>query len=204
MLKKEEIVELAEYSKAKGHKLVVDESFVDFARDKIRFTLLDDDFINKYPNVIVVKSISKSYGVPGLRLGLLATSDTKLLKELKQEMQVWNINSFAEYYLQIYQLFSKSYAEACDKIVEAREEFVSKLKEFKGFKVYPSEANFVMVDTGKVSSHELAIELLNKYKLIIKDLSSKHTFEGKNFIRLAVRNKEDNDYLIDCLKETLK
>lgn len=204
MLKKEEIVELTEYSKAKGHKLVVDESFVDFARKEIRFTLLDDEFINKYPNVIVVKSISKSYGVPGLRLGLLATSDVELLKEIKEEMQVWNINSFAEYYLQIYQLFAKSYVEACDKIVEAREEFVSKLKKFKGFKVYPSEANFVMVDTGKVSSHELAIELLNKYKLIIKDLSSKHTFEGKNFIRLAVRNKEDNDYLIKCLKETLK
>ena len=204
MLSKEEIIELAEYSKAKGHKLVVDESFVDFARQEIRFTLLDDEFISKFPNVVVIKSISKSYGVPGLRLGLLATSDTELLKELKQEMQVWNINSFAEYYLQIYQLFSKSYDEACDKIVEAREEFVSKLKEFKGFKVYPSEANYVMVDLGKINSRELAVILLDKYKLIIKDLSSKHTFEGKNFIRLAVRNKEDNDYLIKCLKETLK
>lgn len=204
MLSKSEIVELAEFAKSKGHKLVVDESFADFARKEIRFTLLDDEFINKYSNVIVIKSISKSYGVPGLRLGLLATSDTELLKELKQEMQVWNINSFAEYYLQIYQLFAKSYYEACDKIVEAREEFVNKLKEFKEFKVYPSEANYVMIDTGKVDSHKLAMELLNKYKFIIKDLSSKHCFENKNFIRLAVRNNEDNDYLIKCLKEVIK
>lgn len=204
MLKKEEILELAEYAKSKSHKLVVDESFVDFAKKDIRFTLFNDEFINNYPNVIVIKSISKSYGVPGLRLGLLATSDTNLLKELKQEMQVWNINSFAEYYLQIYQLFSKSYDEACDKIVIAREEFVNKLKGFKGFKVYPSEANYVMVDLGDINSRELAVTLLDKYKLIIKDLSSKKTFEGKNFIRLAVRDSNDNNYLINCLKEVIK
>lgn len=204
MLSQKEIIELAEYSKSKGHQLVVDESFADFARSEIRFTLFNDEFINKYPNVIVIKSISKSYGVPGLRLGLLATSDTSLLKELKQEMQVWNINSFAEYYLQIYQLFSKSYLEACDKIVEAREEFVNKLKEFKEFKVYPSEANYVMVDLGSINSRKLAVTLLDKYKLIIKDLSSKKTFEGRNFIRLAVRDHNDNNYLISCLKEVIK
>lgn len=106
--------------------------------------------------------------------------------------------------LQIYQLFTKSYSEACDKIVEARNEFVSKLEEFKEFKVYPSEANYVMVDLGNINSRELAITLLDKYKLIIKDLSSKKTFEGRNFIRLAVRDKFDNDYLIKCLKETIK
>ena len=204
MLSQKEIIELAEYSKSKGHQLVVDESFVDFARSEVRFTLFNDEFINKYPNVIVIKSISKSYGVPGLRLGLLATSDTELLKELKHAMQVWNINSFAEYYLQIYQLFAKSYFEACDKIVNAREEFVNKLKEFKHFKVYPSEANYVMVDLGSTNSRKLAITLLDKYKLIIKDLSSKKTFEGRNFIRLAVRDKTDNDYLIKCLKEVIK
>lgn len=204
MLNQKEIIELAEYSKSKNHQLVVDESFVDFANSDVRFTLFNDEFINKYPNVIVIKSISKSYGVPGLRLGLLATSDINLLKELKQEMQVWNINSFAEYYLQIYQLFSKSYDEACDKIVEAREEFVNKLEEFNEFKVYPSEANYVMVDLGDINSRELAITLLDKYKLIIKDLSSKKTFEGKNFIRLAVRDSNDNNYLINCLKEVIK
>ena len=142
--------------------------------------------------------------MPGLRLGLLATSDTNLLNELKEDMQVWNINSFAEYYLQIYQLFSKSYDEACDKIVTAREEFVNKLKEFKGFKVYPSEANYVMVELGDINSRKLAVTLLDEYKLIIKDLSSKKTFEGKNFIRLAIREKTDNDYLIKCLKEVIK
>ena len=152
----------------------------------------------------MIKSISKSYGVPGLRLGLLATSDVSLLKELKEEMQVWNINSFAEYYLQIYQLFAKTYDESCDKIVESREEFVNKLKEFKEFKVYPSEDNYVMVDTGSINSRKLAATLLDKYKLIIKDLSSKKTFEGKNFIRLAVRDNGDNNYLINCLKEVIK
>ena len=104
----------------------------------------------------------------------------------------------------IYKSINYSLNHIRDKIVEAREEFVSKLKEFKGFKVYPSEANYVMVDLGDINSRKLAITLLDKYKLIIKDLSSKKTFEGRNFIRLAVRDKTDNDYLIKCLKEVIK
>ena len=204
MFKEDEIMEFAKYSKEKGKKLIIDESFVDFARREDRFTLIKDEFISKYPNVIVIKSISKSYGVPGLRLGLLATSDEDLLKEIKDEMQVWNINSFAEYYLQIYQLYAKTYDEACDKIVEEREWLSSELKKFKSVKVYPSSANYIMVDLGKTNSHELTITLLDKHNLIIKDLSTKNKFIGKNFVRLAVRDRKDNEILIHCLKQYLK
>lgn len=204
MFKEDEILEFAKYSKAKGKKLIIDESFVDFAKREDRFTLIKDEFISEYPNVIVIKSISKSYGVPGLRLGLLATSDEDLLKEIKDEMQVWNINSFAEYYLQIYQLYSKTYDEACDKIVEEREWLSSELKKFKSVKVYPSSANYIMVNLQDTNSHDLTITLLDKHNLIIKDLSTKNKFIGKNYIRLAVRDRKDNEILIHCLSQYLK
>lgn len=204
MLSKDQLLELAEYSRDKHNKLIIDESFVDFADKSLRFSLIDKSFMSKYPNIIVIKSISKSFGVPGLRLGLLITSDKKLLIDLKEEMQIWNINSFAEYYLQIYQLFAKDYSFACDKICEARKEFISNLKLIKEFTVYDSQANYVMVNTGKISSKKLAIALLDKYSLIIKDLSSKNKFKGKNFVRLAVRTKDDNEYLISCINELLK
>ena len=204
MFKEDEILEFAKYSKAKGKKLIIDESFVDFAKREDRFTLIKDEFISEYPNVIVIKSISKSYGVPGLRLGLLATSDENLLKEIKDEMQVWNINSFAEYYLQIYQLYSKTYDEACDKIVEEREWLSSELTKFKGVKVYPSSANYIMVNLQDTNSHDLTITLLDKHNLIIKDLSTKNKFIGKNYIRLAVRDRKDNEILIHCLSQYLK
>ena len=167
-----------------------------------RTASIKEDFVEKYPNVIVVKSISKSYGVPGLRLGLLASGDIELLSKIREEMQIWNINSFAEYYLQIYQLYSKDYSEACDKIVEAREYLINKVKEL-GVKVYPSSANYIMVDLGKQSATDLAIKLLEEHHLIIKDLSTKNKFKGRNFIRLAVRDHHDNDVLIEALKQYL-
>ena len=204
MFDKDELLDLISYAKEKGTGLIIDESFIDFARRERRFTLLDDELINENPHLIVIKSISKSYGVPGIRLGLLASSNIELLKQLKQEMQIWNINSFGEYYLQIYQLYAKDYASACDKIVEQRERLISELRQFNSLKVYDSEANYVLVGLLKDNSLDLAVRLLDKYKLIIKDLSTKNKFKGKNYIRLAVRDQKDNDYLISVLKKELQ
>ena len=203
MLNKKEVLDLISFAKKENKGLIIDESFADFAKKELRFTLFDNDLISDNPNLIVVKSISKSFGVPGIRLGLLASSSEKLLLELRQEMQVWNINSFAEYYLQIYQLFAKDYQAACDQIVIEREHLIEGLRANKGLKVYPSEANYVMVDLGKHNSLELTVKLLDEYNLIIKNLSTKNKFEGKNFIRLAVRDRKDNDFLLEVLRKEL-
>ncbi len=204
MLDKEEVLALAKVAKEAGHKLIIDESFVDFADGKRRFTLLDDNFINENPNVIVIKSISKSYGVPGLRLGLLATSDTALIKALRDDMQIWNINSFAEYYLQIYQLFAKDYAQACDAIVNERNRVINELRTLKSIRVFDSEANYILVDLKENNSLELAAKLLDEKNILIKDLSTKNYFHGKNYVRLAIRNEKDNNALIEAMKEYLK
>ena len=204
MLDKDEIIELCEYAKKLNKKLIIDESFVDFAQKGRRFTLLNDEFINKYPNVIVIKSISKSYGVPGLRLGLLATSDTSLMNALRDDMQIWNINSFGEYYLQIYQLFAKEYEKACDAIVDERNRVINELRKLKSIKVYDSEANYILVDLKENSSIELASKLLDEKHILIKDLSTKNYFHGKNFIRLAIRNEEENNLLIEAMFAFLK
>ena len=204
MLDKDEVIALAKVAKEANHKLIIDESFVDFADGKRRFTLLDDNFISENPNVIVIKSISKSYGVPGLRLGLLATSDTALIKALRDDMQIWNINSFAEYYLQIYQLFAKDYAQACDAIVNERNRVINELRTLKSIRVFDSEANYILVDLKENNSLELAAKLLDEKNILIKDLSTKNYFHGKNYVRLAIRNEKDNNALIEAMKEYLK
>lgn len=204
MLDKEQILALANIAKEAGHKLIIDESFIDFADGKRRFTLLDDKFIGENPNVIVIKSISKSYGVPGIRLGLLATSDTALIKALRDDMQIWNINSFGEYYLQIYQLFAKDYEKACDAIVNERNRVIAELRKLKSIRVYDSEANYILVDLKENSSIELAAKLLDEKHILIKDLSTKNYFHKKNFIRLAIRDENDNNALIEALNEYLK
>ena len=204
-LSKEEIEELLDEANKNSCKIVIDESFIDFANSDKRYSLLSNEILSRFTNLIVVKSISKSYGVPGLRLGILASYDKVLLKKIRDLMQVWNINSFAEYYLQIYNLYEKTYLSSCDKIASERTRMIKELRKIDGIKVYDSEANYVMIDLKKVSSYDFCVKMLNTYNILIKDLSSKNYFNGKNFIRVAIRRKEENDKLIDAMeKEIIK
>ena len=183
---------------------VIDESFIDFADESIRYTLLDDSILERYPNLIVIKSVSKSYGVPGIRLGVLASSNVNLLYKIRSELAIWNINSYAEYYLQIQRLYKSSYRISCNKVGTQREYLTEELSKIKQLKVYPSQANYIMCElTGNMSSVELATELMKKYNILIKDLSKKEGFDGKPFIRVAVRNEEDNSLLIHALMDVI-
>ena len=100
-----DILKLAEWAEKRNVRLIIDESFVDFADAEENPSLLQQDILNTYPHLIVIKSISKSYGVPGLRLGILATADKVLTAKLKKDVAIWNINSFAEFFLQIYEKY---------------------------------------------------------------------------------------------------
>ena len=203
MFDKADIIDIVEYAKEKNKMVIIDESFADFAQSKRRYTLFDNEFITNFPNVVLVKSISKSFGVPGLRLGILASSNQKLLKDLKNDMQIWNINSFAEYYLQIYQLYAETYLHSCDCIAKERARVIKELSDIKSIKIYPSEANYLMIDLGNRSSYDFCIKMLDESNLIIKDLSTKRFFEGRNFIRIAIRDEHDNNILINKFKEVL-
>ena len=204
MLLKSEVLELCLLAKKHNTKLIIDESFIDFADSDKRFTLLDKDLIAEHPELCVVKSISKSYGIPGLRLGVIATSDVELLANIRNHMQVWNINSFAEYFLQIYNLYDKTYKAACDSIEQERKFMLSSLRKIKGIKVYDSQANYIMIDLMNTNSYDFCVKILNKYDILIKDLSTKNHFNNKNYIRVAVRDNNDNNILINAMQGELK
>lgn len=197
----DEVKELCEYAKRNKKRILIDESFIDFASAKDRYTFLKDELLLEFPNVIVIKSISKSYGVPGLRLGVLACSDTKLLSRIRNDVAIWNINSFAEYFLQTFNLFAKDYFESCDCIALEREYLLQELSLLKGIKVYNSSANFIMIDLCNIDSTIFCADALDKKGLIIKDLKTKEGFEGKNFVRISVRNRTDNNFIIDYFKD---
>lgn len=203
MLSKDDIFDILDFAKKVNKKVIIDESFVDFANKEKRFTLLDNSILEKYPNLIVIKSISKSYGIPGLRLGVMATSDEELIKKVRDDMQVWNINSFAEYYLQIYNLFSKDYLKSCDLIALERSRVINELSKIKSIKVYDSEANYLMVDLGSTNSYEFCVNVLEESNILLKDLSSKDGFDNRNFVRIAIRDMKDNDLLIKTIAKIL-
>ncbi len=201
-LPQKDVVYLLDELKKIGATLIFDESFIDFAQKEIRYTLLDENILSAYPNLVVVKSISKSFGVPGLRLGVLASSNPDYIKKIKETNSIWNINSFAEYYLQIYEKYSKTYVAACDKIAEERKRFISELSKFKFLQVYSSQANFVLCRLkGGLQAKRLATDLLEKHNIFIKDLTGKDCLEPNKFIRLAVRDENDDNELLLALKE---
>lgn len=200
---KSDVLKLAKYFAYKNIKLIVDESFVDFADAEDNPTLLEEEILCDNPNLYVVKSISKSFGVPGIRLGILASDDLELIADVKKDVAIWNINSFAEFYLQIYEKYSKNYIAALEKFKTARDKYIKDLSLIEGIRVIPTQANYVMCEivSGKTST-QLAEDLLEK-NIFIKDLSTKKGFDGRNYIRIAVRNEEDNDKLVAALKENL-
>jgi histidinol-phosphate/aromatic aminotransferase/cobyric acid decarboxylase-like protein len=185
-------------------RLILDESFVDFCGDGTEFknaTFISEEAFKSYSEgLIVVKSISKSFGVPGIRLGILAGGNEELVSRLKKKVAIWNINSFGEFYMQIAEKYKKDYDGAMQKICRCREELAEGLKKVSYLRPVPSQANYIMCEVleGR-KSIELAAFLLER-NIFIKDLTSK-IGNGKQYIRLAVRAKEDNERLLKALAE---
>lgn len=197
-----ELEKLAGWCEAKHIQLVIDESFVDFAEDGESQTLLHNEILEAYPSMCVMKSISKSYGVPGLRLGVLASADKSLICRMKKQVAIWNINSFAEFYMQIYGKYEKDYIQSCIKFRNERKIFNEELSSISYLRIIPSQANYFLCEVkGKYTSHELTVNLLNKFNILIKDCTTKKGFPiDKQYIRIAIRDREDNLKLIEALK----
>ncbi|MDE6188408.1 MAG: aminotransferase class I/II-fold pyridoxal phosphate-dependent enzyme [Duncaniella sp.] len=202
-IEKSELVRLAEWCAGRNIRLIVDESFVDFSDDGFANTLLDNEILGRYPNLCVMKSISKSYGVPGLRLGVLASSDESLISSLKKDVAIWNINSFGEYYMQIYGKYENDYAASCDRFRRERAIFFAELASIPYLRVIPSQANYFLCEvTDRFTSYELTLRLLADFNILIKDCSNKKGFvDGRQYVRIAIRDRRDNALLIDALKK---
>lgn len=200
----DDVYNLIEWSKNNHIALVIDESFIDFVDKEPDATFLNQELLDENKHVIVVKSISKSFGVPGLRLGILASGDDDIIEYIKKDLSIWNINSFGEFYLQIFEKYKSDYELGLDKFKQARKKYINDLKTIEKLNVIPSQANYVMCEVlGDINSYDLTNILLNDYNLLIKDLSSKKGCNGKSYIRLAVRDEKDNSLLVKALKEIL-
>lgn len=198
----EELMELIEWTRKNSISFIVDESFVDFTENHQGNSLLHNDILLANPHLTVVKSISKSYGVPGLRLGIIASANTAMMQKMRKEVAIWNINSFAEFYMQIFNKYEKDYQEACDKFTDERELFFNELNSIPFLRVIPSQANYFLCEViSGYTSAQLTKKLLEESNILIKDCGQKSAFAGRNYIRIAVRDREDNSKLVQKLKE---
>ena len=198
MLDRSALTGLIESLGKRGVCVIVDESFADFA--SAGFSLLNGDFLDAHPWVAVIKSISKSYGIPGLRLGVLACADENLIRSVREKLAIWNINSFGEFFLQILGKYEDEYQRACAALRAERDRFGLRLMELNWLRVVPSEANYFLCQVSRgLSATALTGYLLEQHQMLIKDCTGKAGLEDAEYVRIAIRSEADNERLLAAL-----
>ena len=199
---KDDVLRLAQWCEERNIRLVVDESFVDFSVGYATNSLLDDKTLEAYPHMVVMKSISKSFGVPGLRLGILASADNELIARIKKDVSIWNLNSFAEFFMQIYNKHKKDYQRACAKFVAERADFERQLRTIPFLRVMPSQANYFLCEVlPPCTASQIVVRVLKRHNILTRDCSLKPGLDPqRQYMRIAVRNHKDNSRLLEALK----
>jgi len=197
----DEIEALALWASRKSIKILIDESFADFADEDKRATLINPEILAEHPNLYVIKSIGKSFGVPGCRLGVLASGDEEFIAMAKKKVAIWNINPFGEFFMEIMPKYRKEYKAGCDAIAAERARFLAELQTIPFLKIFPTQANYVLA---RVSDPFDATSLTNllwdKHTILLKDCSNKKGFPDTSYVRITIRDQKDNDEFIAVLR----
>lgn len=197
-----DVLALAQWCGQRNIRLIVDESFVDFTDGYRGNSLLDNSILEQYPNMVVMKSISKSYGVPGLRLGILASADKDLIIKLKKSVSIWNLNSFAEFFMQIFTKYEQDYWRACDFFLEERTRFEEDLRKISFLRLIPSQANYFLCEVlPPYTANGVVLAMLKRHNILLRDCSRKIGLNGKQYIRIAIRNRTDNTRLVEGFRQ---
>jgi histidinol-phosphate/aromatic aminotransferase/cobyric acid decarboxylase-like protein len=178
---------------------VVDESFIDFSDEPSIVNLLEQDALT---NVLVIKSLSKCLGVPGLRLGALLTSDPGLAARIRGEQPIWNLNSVAENFLEIMLKHRPVLEQSFRETVADRHSLEDLLKQSPLVEtVFPSGGNFVLVrlSASAAGADAAARRLVQRNGILVKDVSDK-IGDGIGYWRLAVRTAADHRALMSAIE----
>ncbi|MDA3893604.1 MAG: histidinol-phosphate transaminase [Salinivirgaceae bacterium] len=203
LVPKADLIRLAQ--KLDKHKimLIIDESFLDFADNKEQISLEKD--IAKYPNMAILKSMSKAYGICGLRIGYMLTANLEFAAAVRSGIHIWNINGFAEEFLRILPQYKQEFEDSCELVKTDRDIFYAKLCAIEGMTVLKPDANYIfcrLPDTA-LSGPEVTKALFIEYNIYIKDSVGKTQPDADRYIRIASRTNDENTKLIEALKDVM-
>lgn len=187
------------FAQKNSHKIIiVDESFIEFSGIPSIISFLEQ---NPLQNVLVIKSLSKSLGVPGIRLGYFYCCDSSLNDFIKQKIPIWNMNSVAEHFLEIILKHRNTLSQSFQLTIRDKSDFTANLATIPFIdKVYKSGANFILV---RLKGHadmagKITNQLLSQKSIFVKDVSAKFK-DNSGYLRLAVRLPAENNDLINAL-----
>lgn len=200
---RDDMEQLVQWCDNNGITIVVDESFIDYA--EWSYSLLEEDVLGKYKKLVVIRSISEPHGMPGIRLGILASADQEIIDNIRQNISIWNVNSIAEFYMQIFEKYKKQYLISLAEIIKERKRFIEQLSLIEGIRVIESQSNHLMVEiTNGLTARDVTKMLLNECNILVKDLSVKRMNINHQYIRIAIRSSKENDNFVCCLTNVLK
>jgi len=179
--------------------VLVDESFIDFCGFDAGISM--SAYLDRLPNLIIIKSLGKSFGIPGLRLGYGACGNPDIVKTLRRELPIWNVNSFAQYFIEILKDYMSEYKESCRKTMIVARKLFDCLSCLECLRPYLSSCNFMLCEiTGNAGASDLAKYLFDNHRILIGDCSAKVGLNDR-FVRIAARTKAENERLIEAVKE---
>ena len=185
--------------------IILDESFIHFSYedDSLQYRSFSDHS-EKYDNLIVVKSLSKDFGIAGIRLGFALMAPKRVTALLKHGY-LWNISGLGEYFVDLYsrKIFQQRYEVVRHQYLKDTRQFFNNMSSIDGLKTYPSKANFVLVElTNGMSANDLAVIMMIKSGVYIRDCGDKIGLEGE-FVRVAARTAEENACIITGLQKAI-
>src|SRR3984893_15009999 len=181
--------------------VIVDESFIDFAGEVIPSLLQVAD---QFSNLLLVRSMSKHCGVPGLRLGYCYSENLYILNHMRQFIPTWNVNTLAQYFLSLLPATDADYQEGRKCVIGDVRCLYNSLKAIRGIDVYPTGANFVLfkIKSGMTAA-ELQALLLRDHKLYVRDCSNKIGMDQFH-IRVASQGRDKDSKLVSALQTLLQ
>jgi histidinol-phosphate/aromatic aminotransferase/cobyric acid decarboxylase-like protein len=181
--------------------IIIDESFIHFAfEDEFYSEVTLSRLVNEHKNMYIVKSMSKDFGIAGVRAGY-AIMDENKIEELLKNGYLWNSNGLAEHFFRLYgkKDFIKKYQVVRKRYIEETQQFIIDIARVPNIKVYPSSANFVLIELPDGVSAELITSiLLIRYGIYVRNCDDKIGLKG-SYLRIASRGKADNEKIIEAL-----
>lgn len=183
--------------------ILIDESFIHFSYEDNDLGIKSvQDLVYKYDNLFVFKSMSKDFGIAGLRAGYVLMSPKNVSNLLKSGF-LWNLNGLTEYFFKLYsdENFQSEYALIREKYIRETIQFIKQFSELPGIKVIESKSNFVLVEIlGGQSSEDIMLQLLFEYGIYVRNCSDKIGLDGQ-YIRVAARSEQENKKIINAFEK---
>ena len=186
--------------------IIIDESFIHFAFEGQSTDLISSTFLTeKFDNLVLMKSMSKDFGIAGIRAGY-AVMDENKVNDLLENGYLWNLSGLAEYFFRLYSNpeFQKRYEKVRVRYLNETQQFFAELGKLSGLKAYPSKANFVLVElTNGMKAVDFTAGMLVKHGVYTRDCRDKIGLDGE-FVRIASRSWEENKRIVNAAKDVLR